>query len=171
MKWRPAFIDGVTYDLSHLHPFSFALALDARGELPAITFTIHVTFGLHCFTKDIEVGCDPAHHYDDARGEIRCFCANRHEMSLALPEIIRSLNRRRCYEAKHNNYMTFELQGANGNTVHYQVYFKVTRSGLGENALTLFVQSAYPKDVPQKVQRAKPCLFKAICAEVVRKKK
>ena len=161
MNWIPAVIDGQTYDLSHLHPFSFQLVMEAIKNFPAMTFDIDVHFGLHCFTHEPKPACLPEHSYADAK-ETRCFCHARYILSLRLPEIIRTLDKKRCYEAKKNNYMTFEIIGANSLPVHYQVYFIVTKSRM-PGRLTLFVQSAYEKDTPKKVQREKPLLFKAIC--------
>ncbi|MEN9867275.1 MAG: hypothetical protein RL748_2865, partial [Pseudomonadota bacterium] len=162
MKWRAALIDGNLYDLGHLHPFSFALELPERGKLPAASFEIEVSFGLHCFTEEIKPTDPVAWHYADLR-ETRTFNLVRYELSLQLPAIIRDLDRRRCYHGRYNNFMTFEVL-RDGIIVHYQIYFQVSKSRLLANRLSLFVQSAYPKQVPHKVQREKPCLFKAICA-------
>ena len=166
MKWTPALIDGNTYDLSHLHPFSFTLTLAARGALQALTFEIDVTFGLHCFTDALTPASVPQHHYADTR-ETRCFSHDRYVLSQYLPDIIKTLDQRRCYEAQKNNYMTFEIKNPGTAPIHYQVYFIVTKS-LTPGRLTLYVQSAYQKDVPRKVQREKPRLFKTICVEVAR---
>lgn len=169
MKWRPAVIDGQTYDLSHLHPFSFSFHLDALGALPAITFEIDVTFGLHCFTEELKDEHPAAYHYADKR-ETRAFNVERYELSMGLAGIIRDLDRRRCYEAQHNNYMTFEIV-RNGAAVQYQVYFKVMQVRGLEGRLNLLVQTAFPKDDPKKVQREKPRLFKAICVQAALIKK
>ena len=160
LKWNPAVVDGNSHDLSHLHPMTFPLAMAAKGDLPAQNFTINVAFGLHCFTAEKTPDTPAGLDYGDAR-EIRSFDLGRYELSKLLPEIIQSLHQRRCYEAKLNNYMTVELVGTQG-PVHYQVYFKVTKTG-APNTLMLFVQSAYAKNAPKQVQRQKPCLFKAIC--------
>jgi hypothetical protein len=164
MKWTPAVIDGQIYDLSHLHPFSFTLALAERGAQPPITFEINVNFGLHCFTDALTPASLPQHHYTDTK-ETRCFSHDRYVRSQYLPNIIKTLHQRRCYVAKKNNYMTFEIKTVSGTPIHYQVYFIVTKSRIA-GQLTLYVQSAYQKDVPKKVQREKPRLFKTICVEV-----
>lgn len=166
MKWAPAVIDGEIYDLSHLYPFSFSLVLAARGTQPAVTFEIDVTFSLHCFTDALKEDCLPQHHYADMK-ETRCFSHERYVLSQYLPNIIKTLDQRRCYEAKKNNYMTFEIKSLdNAPPIHYQVYFIVTKSRIA-GRLTLYVQSAYRKDAPKKIQREKPSLFKAICIKVV----
>ena len=169
MKWRAAVIDGQLFDLTHLHPFTFSLHLDALSEMPAITFEIDVTFGLHCFTEELKEEHSATYHYADMR-EIRAFNMERYELSRKLPEIIQDLDRRRCYEAQHNNYMTFEII-RNGMAVQYQIYFKVTQKRDVEGRLHLFVQSAFPKDQPKKVQREKPRLFKTICVQAAGIKK
>jgi hypothetical protein len=167
VKWRAACIDGHIWDLTHLHPFCFSLELPARGELHAVAFEIDVVFGLHCFTEEIKEGDKAELRYADLR-EIRSFNVERYELSFLLPDIIRSLDRRRCYHGRFNNFMTFEVI-RNGMVRHYQIYFQVSRSKQNEGRLSLFVQSAYPKSVPQKIQREKPCLFKTICVQAATK--
>jgi hypothetical protein len=170
MKWAPAVIDGVEYDLSHLHPFDFTLELAAKGSLGPLTIYIRVSFGLHCFTRKVEPETPEGHQYRDSR-ELRAFCLERHEMSLRLPGIVQGLSERRCYEAQYNNYMTFEILDRLGQQRHYQMYFRVDLTKRGEQRLLLFVQSAFEREQPKKVQRMKPRLFKAICADALRKKK
>ncbi|MQA42151.1 hypothetical protein [Rugamonas aquatica] len=161
MKWIPADIDGQSYDLSHLHPFTFPLAMPAKGDLPALQFEIEVKFSLHCFTKEKVEDAQKGLDYGDGR-ETRTFDFDRYEKSKVLPEIIKTLEQRKCYLAKENNYMTVELADRN-KTVHYQIYFSMAK--LAPGRLTLYVRSAYVKDSPQSVQRIKPILFKAICAK------
>lgn len=132
-----------------------------------MAFEIDVVFGLHCFTEEIKEGDKAELRYADLR-EIRSFNFERYELSFLLPDIIRSLDRRLCYHGRFNNFMTFEVI-RNGMVRHYQIYFQVSRSKQNEGRLSLFVQSAYPKSVPQKIQREKPCLFKTICVQAATK--
>ncbi len=170
MKWAPAVIDGVEYDLSHLHPFDFTLELPPKANLESLTIYIQVSFGLHCFTRQVGTETPRGHHYQDSR-EVRAFCRERHEMSLLLPGIVLGLSGRRCYEAQYNNYMTFEILDRQGRQRHYQMYFRVDLTKRREQRLLLFVQSAFEREQPKQVQRMKPRLFKAICADALRKKK
>ncbi|MDO8300112.1 MAG: hypothetical protein Q7T64_10470 [Lacisediminimonas sp.] len=81
------------------------------------------------------------------------------------------MSERRCYEAQYNNYMTFEILDRLGQQRHYQMYFRVDLTRRGEQCLLLFLQSAFEREQPKHVQRMKPRLFKAICADALRKKK
>jgi hypothetical protein len=170
LKWQLATINAEMFDLSHLHPFSFILKLEPHGSYDEMVFKINVNFGLHCFTDALTENSLASHRYAE-KHETRAFSKERYSLSKQLPEMIGSLDQRRCYEAKHNNYMTFEVIKPDGILAQYQVYFKVTLSGKAPGELTLFVQSAYAKNEPHKVQREKPCMLKAICAKVALKKK
>jgi hypothetical protein len=78
------------YSLSHLHPFVRQMELTATNKHPARIVQLHVSFGLHTFTRSVE-GCDRGHElYHDNR-EVRTFCPVRHARSLELPGIVRTL--------------------------------------------------------------------------------
>jgi hypothetical protein len=104
---------------------------------------LHVSFGLHTFTRAIELRDSDEQLYRDNR-EMRTFCPERHAHSLKLPHIVRTLERRRCEFARSFgrplNYVTVETTiGA-----RYAVFFDLRRfKKMGDNAVHLMVQSAY----------------------------
>lgn len=112
----------------------------------ARTVDLHVAFGLHTFTRASEPG--DTHHelYGDNR-ETRTFCPIRYRRSFELPNIVRTLEKRRCEFARGFsglvNYVTVEF--ADG--ARYAAFFELRRlKTVGPNALQLMVQSAYTLD-------------------------
>lgn len=104
---------------------------------------LHVSFGLHTFTRAVEAHDRDEDLYRDNR-EVRAFCAARYKRSLELPGIIRTLEIRRCEFARGErgniNYVTIEL--ASGD--RYAAFFDLRRfKKVGPNAVHLMVQSAY----------------------------
>jgi hypothetical protein len=148
MRWNPFEHGGNVYDLAHLHPKTVTFTQAAKGDKPARTYTVDVTFGLHCFTrgsKDNEKP-DPTLLYSDSR-EVRIFDFQRYELSKRLPEIIEGLPNRKCYHTGgKRNFFSIELINDGGNKVEYDIFFTASRSSK-RGVLTLFVQSAYVRDV------------------------
>jgi hypothetical protein len=168
MKWRPARIGDRTFDLSHLHPFSFDFVVAAKNGKPDQRYGIDVIFSLHCFSRGIAEGAaylaDLA--YADSR-EVRLFDEQRYAHSLHLPEVIRSIGDRRCFHTGHDNFFTVEFIDAQGERVEYTVYFKLSRAS-SKGRLNLYVQSAYVQDdVPQRRPKPrKPIRFSVIAHNV-----
>jgi hypothetical protein len=134
------------YSLSHLHPFLRQIELAATDRHPARVVQLHISFGLHTFTRSVDVRDKDHQLYHDNR-EVRAFCAVRYEHSLELPSNIRTLETRRCEFARGTggrvNYVTAET--ASGE--RYAVFFDLRRfKKLGPNAVHLMVQSAYVLD-------------------------
>lgn len=90
---------------------------------------------------------DEAHEiYRDDR-EIRTFCHERYRHSLRLPNIVRTLEKRRCEFARgmsgRTNYVTVETPDGE----RYAAFFDLRRFNLvGPNGVRLTVQSAYILD-------------------------
>ena len=147
MQWIAFQYKFVTYDLSHLHPCIVPFERSATAKLPAVTFNVNVSFSLHCFTHRIEPGSrhDRLLEYSDPR-ETRCFNFERYELSKRLPEIIRSLDKRKCLQTSHTNYFSIDTMTAEGQKVEYDVFFQVRKPGKG--MLDLFVESAYKRERP-----------------------
>jgi hypothetical protein len=162
MKWRPAIIDGVRRDLSHLNPFKFDYIVPAKNGSPEQVYNIRVIFGLHCFTRSYDYGEAflTGLSYGDDR-ETRLFDEERYKLSYRLPELIGTLGERKCYHTGHGNFVTVQII-ENEQALHYSVYFKVSPSG--RKGLNLYVQSAYIQDdIPQgKPQPRKPIKFMVI---------
>jgi hypothetical protein len=139
MRWAP-FVDaeGKSFSLNHLHPFRYELEI-TDGQ----TVEIRVAFAMHCFTRGREANSHASQLYKDER-EVRTFCHERYVLSAGLPLIARELATRRCGFAKHENYVTIDVQTSTGKTGSYGVFFNVLRvKDAGGPAVLLTVQSAY----------------------------
>lgn len=131
------------YRLTHLHPFIRQIELTTTEKHVERVVQLYVSFGLHTFTRAVQSHDRDVDLYRDNR-EVRTFCPARYKRSLELPEIIRTLETRRCEFARSErgnvNYVTIEL--ASGD--RYAVFFDLRRfRKVGPNALHLTVQSAY----------------------------
>ena len=142
MRWAP-YVDaeGRSFPLNHLHPFRYQLeTTDGR------TVEIRVAFAMHCFTHGNEVTEHAPDLYQDER-EVRRFCHDRYALSPRLPLIVRELAKRKCGYAKHENYVTINVETAEGSTGSYGVFFNVRRIKDADGlAVLLTIQSAYELD-------------------------
>jgi hypothetical protein len=131
------------YTLFHLHPFVQDIELAGTGKHPACSVKLYVSFGLHTFTRSIEPHDEDHEIYRDNR-EARTFCPNRYGRSFELPNIIRTLEKRRCEFARGMaglvNYVTVETTDGE----RYAAFFDLRRfRKLGPAAVHLAVESAY----------------------------
>jgi len=146
--WRPFIYEGLSYDLSHLHPLEYSFEQAAQGDKPARNYLVQVIFSLHCFTRGAGETDDPsgALGYSDSR-ETRIFDFDRYEKSRQLPEIVRSLPESPCFHTQHGNFFTVRrFNTVTGQEETYEVYFTASRSSSKVIPLNLFVQSAYVRD-------------------------
>lgn len=138
--------DAKRYSLSHLHPCSRVIELPDREGSPPLRVRLHVSFGLHTFTRSGEVLDIPGSSYADDR-EVRTFCMERYERSFELPAIFQTIERRRC-EFTHGlrsttNYVVVETS----KNKRYAAFFDLRRlSSRESDAVHLLVQSAYVLD-------------------------
>lgn len=141
-KWRSFSIDGQTYDLSHLD----ADEVEYKDEDSKI-YKFFVTYGLHCFTEDIEDNSNREKLMYHGLRESRAFNFKRYELSKQLPSIIKSLGEKGtlvCHAA-HGNYAVVKTNEEN---LDYFVVFKVFRY---RKKLRIHVASAYPSTrLPKK---------------------
>ncbi|RKD75782.1 hypothetical protein [Kushneria marisflavi] len=160
IKWAPKVIGDQTYDLSHLHPDSLELVIPAKGKNPERRFSIAIAYGLHCFTrkpnKDEQVPDD--YWYQDSR-EKRVFCLMRWELSYQLPDIIRTLGRRKCLHTKGEEFVTIEMV-YHGREIEYAVFFTVTKGDKSGADINLFINSGHERY--NKLQYTKPIGFHVI---------
>ena len=149
MRWRPHMDkDGRAYPLGHLHPFRYEVVMPAKDGRSATVVSVHVGFGLHCFTKKIEANDDPRDRYSDDR-EDRTFDYQRYEHSKRLAVIARELQGRPCAFAKDENFVCVDITDVDGAKRRYGVFFNMKRwsgQGRGDNAVLLVIQSAYCLD-------------------------
>src|ERR1700733_8355945 len=89
--WAPYRDAGVTYDLSHLHPFRYHLSLEANAGHRPLTVEIRVAFESHTFTVGCVMAEDPHFQYSGGQHDLRRFCPTRYELSKLLPDVIRNL--------------------------------------------------------------------------------
>ncbi|WP_017901778.1 hypothetical protein [Pseudomonas asplenii] len=158
ITWRPATIEGVVYDLSHLAPHLWEVTLPSKGDKPSLTLQVNVTYGLHCFSRTAEANeqVHPESWYADSR-EKRVFCRLRWELSKQLPDIIATLRTRRCMHTGREEFVTVEVVHE-GRAFDYAVFFTVSRAKKAEGAhLNLFVNSAHERYDPLKY--TKPIRF------------
>lgn len=161
MHWKSITIDGTVYDLSHLHPLEMKFTVPAKDGKPEINYKVIVEFSLHCFTEGIPVGtvAPKERTYSDNR-ETRLFCPRRYELSKLLPDIVQTMDVRKCFHTGHANYFTVELvDQLSGQKREYTIYFKLSRR-MGGKGLTMYVQSAYVPD--RHAPRGKPSPRKPI---------
>jgi len=169
MRWKPhRDKDGRTYSLHHLHPFRYDLTLPGRPDLPETHITVHVGFGMHCFTRRIEDGSCAHDRYEDER-EARTFDRDRYALSTLLPEIARTLQHRKCAFARNENFVTLDVRPAQGISMRYGVFFNLKRwTRHGNGAVLLVVQSAYSLD-PAKPTPARGAIgFNALLGHTLR---
>ena len=146
MQWKDFNYGGQVYDLSHLHPRVFRFARPAEGAHAAEVFDVEVRFTLHCFSRGPRDGeaFDPLLIYPDDY-EARIFDFRRYEMSKRLPEIIQGLPARKPRHNKsRGNYFSVELVAENGDTVEYDIFFKVRKPAKGR--LEMIVETAFVRD-------------------------
>lgn len=156
------------YTLSHLHPFVQRIELAAAGKNPPRAAELYIAFGLHTFTRAIGPGDARQDLYRDNR-ETRTFCRIRYQRSFELPDIVRTLESRRCEFARGMsglvNYVTVETT----NGERYAVFFELRRlKTLGSNAVQLMVQSAYVLDRDKAAPGKGRIHFHALLGHVLR---
>jgi hypothetical protein len=82
-----------------------------------------------------------AEKYWDDR-ECRAFDLQRYGASFCLEALVRTLETRKCYFAKNENFVTIENAGAPAGH-EYRVFFTIRADRIHADTVTLIVQSAY----------------------------
>lgn len=156
------------YPLSHLHPFVRTVELRASDKHAARAVRLHVSFGLHTFTRSVERYDSDCELYRDNR-EIRTFCRDRYVRSVQLPHIFRTLENRRCEFARGLsgpiNYVTLETTAGE----RYAAFFDLRRfKRIGPDAVHLMVQSAYALDANKPAPGRGRITFHALLGHTLR---
>lgn len=177
LQWQAFKYQGIIYDLSHLYPFEITYIQPAKNDRPDQVYYFRVAFSLHCFTrkKGEQETLDPALLYSDSR-ETRVFDFKRYELSKQLKNIIQELTSRKCYHTGHEGcYFTIDVRNDDGVIEEYDVFFKISLSSDAKKKkkLTLFVQSAYLRDIDHQSNRPKkkPIDFFIIAYNTLNKKR
>jgi len=147
VEWKPKKIAGTLYDLGHLHPFKMEVSPKGEG---AQTYIVRVTFGLHCFTRDIKDEDAPDLHVTHD-GERRCFCFDRYELSKELVEAIKYAAKGRAYFTERTNFLI--LESLTQHNAPYAIFFDVDKAKKvdGYDA-AMFVTSAHLRpNLPEKL--------------------
>lgn len=174
MSWWP-YVDqnGQCFPLHHVHPFRYDIEMEAQNGRPAVTVTVNVGFGMHCFTR----GCEPQdqawEHYSDER-ETRTFCHDRYGLSHRLPDIARTLVSRQCFFARDDNFVTIDIStnGQGGQPEQYGVFFNVKLwKKQGPNNVLLVIQSAYKLSSGKSSMSNDKIRFKVLLGHALRNTK
>lgn len=159
--WNNFLHNGVAYPLNHLHPELWVFTQPAKGDKPAINYTIRVIYSLHTFTTK-EVGDRP---YSDNR-ETRNFCFNRYDDSKVLPQVIKAIGNGYVFHTGRDNFLRIDQ----GLDTEYEVFFTAIKSKEKNADIQLYIQSAYLRtrgDTP----RAGKIRFSVIAFNIMRGKK
>lgn len=168
-RWRDFLLDGTIYDLSHLNAQHIEY-LDPKDVNKPIVYRFIVTYGLHCFTKELEgQSAEQIQRlmYHGPR-ESRPFNFERYELSKYLPAIVESLGSQEtlvCH-AGYGSYAAVKISDASGNEINYFVPFVAFRE---KKRLRLHVQSAYPR--PEGIGRVRKVNFFAIAHNLLHHRK
>jgi hypothetical protein len=138
--WGKKQIAGVVYDLTHLDSFDMDVTPAHAG---AQTYKVRVDFGAHTFTRDLLDTDTPDFHIQDG-GQVRCFCPQRHAMSIFLPGIIRAASTGKAYfgNRRENFLLVEKLDGLNA---PYVVAFNMTKAKAANADAIMFVVSAHDR--------------------------
>lgn len=129
-RWHDVSYNGKTYDLKHLHPFSFQTTLNG------VAVNISVVFSNHCFTDKKGDG-------QPLFGD-RYFCEARYQCSLNLPRLLQ--------EHLVNGHVVPHFDKGSNEVYYYAaihdyaVFFDLRPDRGSPGGLTLFVTSAYEVD-------------------------
>ncbi len=163
LRWQSVVLNGESHSLEHLNASIRELVIAPNARAPERRVRLAVTYGLHCFSVSIDDVKSTNVVVSDGR-EQRTFDLVRYRLSLALPDIVSSLELRRCFHTGHRNFFTVELVDEQGQKQDYVIYFRTWRAATGEAGdVRLHVESAYLRsDAPQR--HKKSIRFKVIVA-------
>ncbi len=146
-------IRGQVYDLAHLEPFTFVLAVEG------VDFHVSVEFSCHCFTETFGPEHTPDLKYTHA-GETRAFDVVRHELSKKLPGIIRALGNQSVYHSEQGNFFVLRDQTLPDGKQPYLIFFNAFKATGKEVHVRLLVRSAYLK--PKMSRWGSPIRFSTL---------
>ena len=153
------------WDLSHLDSFAFKINI-------GFEVTVVVIFSCHCFSRSFRWDGRPRTDVPDVEiykneKEERVLDPLRYELSKSLlRELIVALPTRHIIvaNADSRNFMTWEIQAANGAKSVYAVFFNVGKDKHRPRRLMLRVQSAYllDSDLTKRQKSAKRVRLKTL---------
>ena len=140
-------IAGVDYDLGHLDPFT--IEVKPKDE-DAPTYVVRVSFGFHCFTREIMEEDALDLHMTHGK-EKRCFCHDRYALSKELVDMIKYAAKGRSYFGEKANFLIVEIPSQHN--APYVAFFDVEKAKKSDGVdAVMFVTSAHlrPK-LPEKL--------------------
>lgn len=160
IAWLAFTLSEKVYELNHLHPSTKNLVIPTKGNMPERKLTLAVSYSLHCFTRRIKEGEVVSNElwYSDSR-ESRVFDENRWKLSFHLPQIISTLEKRKCLHTGREEFVTVQIVHE-GVELEYAVFFTVTKSNKSGIDLNLFINSAHERTEP--LRYTKPIRFQFI---------
>lgn len=148
-------VSGKEYDLAHLNDVHYRFTVEATKDSPDISFGVQVLFSSHCVSWGAKNGTLIDFHVHgrdrriyDHRGQERCFCEDRYELSKQLPDIFSRFLDYKCFFTGHGNWLLVEIVDDQGNKSEYEVYFDI-KKGDGQQ-LVINVESAYIRNLSRK---------------------
>lgn len=131
-------IAGVVYDLGHLDPFT--IEVKPKGE-DAPTYIVRVSFGFHCFTREITSEDSADLHMTHGK-ELRCFCHEQFELSKELVDMIKYAANGRAYFGEKANFLIVE--SLSQQNAPYVAFFDVEKAKKSDGVdAIMFVTSAH----------------------------
>ncbi|WP_439327424.1 hypothetical protein [Lonepinella sp. BR2357] len=169
------------YDLSHLDVFYHTFIQNETKTSNQKTYRCLIEFSHHCFTKSPNIhkgetlnDYDTMLHYKTEK-ETRIFDYDRYELSKKLPEILKNMDKQKCFfTSADDKFLTISIQRLDGTFIDYEIYFSLKRSKKCD--VHIFINSAYAKDVNYKHKerkqiRRKPISFFVLLKNTLENKK
>ena len=140
-SWKSFAHDGLEYDLTHLNEHEIQV-LDSTN----LERRIAVTYSDHCFTRDRQLGDDPALTYPDSSRISSCFSFERHQHSLSLPKHINSIATSKAWNVDGQHFALLPpVINSDGDKVYYAIMFSLDPlKGLPIH-LHMRIQTAHPR--------------------------
>lgn len=125
------------------------MEVKAKDE-KAPPYTVRVSFGFHCFTREITATDSPDHHMLHGK-EKRCFCHDRYKLSKELADMIRYAAAGRAYFGDKGNFLIVEMPDR-GNAP-YVLFFDIEKAKKSDGFDgVMFVTSAHLRpNLPDKL--------------------
>jgi hypothetical protein len=159
MSFGKIVIAGVEHDLTHLDPLMIRVTAKTTGSP---TYNVHVSFGRHCFARELRHGDPVSHHVPDNGGSVRCFCPIRTTHSRHLSKIVRAAPTGPAFFSQGKNMLLVDwVPGVVG---PYAVFFNLQPSTLKNIDVAMFVASAYEK--PNLVKAMPAIAFTTLVGKV-----
>ena len=139
------------YSLTHLQETQYTYRLAATQQYTEMQFRALIQYSSHCISfgsKQNQSLSFTDKNKDkriiDDRGNERCFCEDRYQLSMLLPNVFKTILDRVCFFTGHENWLTIEFVDKNGKKGEYEIFFRLYKETKG--FLRVYVESAYVRD-------------------------